>query len=66
MNGKKLIPPGLVYLADNIIAKQNILGTAKKEGARWAKDLNLPPKAETVSGEFGGSFDSSPVGPRSG
>lgn len=48
MNGKKLIPPGLVYLADNIIAKQNILGVAKKEGARWAKDLNLPPKAETV------------------
>jgi len=48
MNGKKLIPPGLVYLADNITAKQNILGTAKKEGARWAKDLNLPPKAETV------------------
>ncbi|UCG10579.1 MAG: (Fe-S)-binding protein [Dehalococcoidia bacterium] len=48
MNGKKLIPPGLVYLADNITAKQNILGTAKKEGARWAQELNLPPKAETV------------------
>lgn len=48
MNGKKLIPPGLAYLADNIIAKQNILGTAKKEGTRWAKELSIPSRAETV------------------
>jgi len=45
---KELIPPGLVYLADNIIAKQNILGAAKEQGARWAKDLNLPKRAETI------------------
>ena len=45
---KELIPPGLVYLADNIIAKQNILGAPKKQGARWAKDLNLPLRAETI------------------
>lgn len=45
---KGLVPPGLVYLGDNIIAKQNILGAAKDKGARWAKDLNLPKKAETI------------------
>lgn len=48
MNGEKLIPPGLAYLANNIIAQQNILGTAKKEGTRWAEKLNLPPRAETI------------------
>jgi len=50
MNRKKkgLIPPGLVYLADNIISKQNILGASKKQGAKWAKDLDLPQRAETI------------------
>ncbi len=45
---KGLVPPGLVYLADNIIAKQNILGASKEEGAKWAKGLNLPKEAETI------------------
>ena len=45
---KGLVPPGLVYLADNIISKQNILGTSKKEGAKWAKSLYLPREAETI------------------
>jgi len=49
MNKKtKLIPPGLVYIADNITSKQNLLGAPKGSGARWAKDLNLPKEAETV------------------
>ena len=44
----ELIHPGLTYIADNIISKQNILGVSKEQGARWAKDLNLSKKAETV------------------
>ena len=45
---KGLIPPGLVYLADNITSKHNILGAAKGTGAKWAKDLNLPKETETI------------------
>ncbi len=43
-----LVPPGLTYLADNITSRQNILGVAKEQGARWAQGLNLPPRAETI------------------
>lgn len=45
---KGLIPPGLVYMADNIITKHNILGAPKGSGAKWAKGLNLPQKGETI------------------
>ena len=45
---KGLIPPGLVYIANNITSKQNLLGAPKGTGAKWAKSLNLPGKAETV------------------
>jgi Fe-S oxidoreductase len=45
---KELIPPGLVYVADNITSKQNLLGAPRGSGAGWAKELNLPRKAETV------------------
>jgi hypothetical protein len=45
---KDLVPPGLTYLADNIISKQNILGINKELRARWAKHLDLPRQAETV------------------
>jgi Fe-S oxidoreductase len=45
---RKLIPPGLVYIADNITSKDNILGAAKGAGAKWAKDLNLPKEGETI------------------
>jgi len=45
---KGLIPPGLAYLADNITAKQNVMGETKGGGAKWAKDLKLPKEAETV------------------
>ncbi|MBI4187699.1 MAG: (Fe-S)-binding protein [Chloroflexi bacterium] len=48
MANKKLLPPGLAYLADNITTKHNILGADKGAGAKWAKDLNLPKKAETI------------------
>ena len=45
---KDLIPPGLAYLADNIVSKHNILGAPKGSGARWAKDLGLPKRSETI------------------
>lgn len=48
MDNNGLIPPGLTYLADNITSKDNLLGTAKGAGARWAKDLRLPKEAETI------------------
>ena len=43
-----MLPPGLAYLADNIISKDNLLGASKKAGAEWAKDLNLPKESETI------------------
>jgi hypothetical protein len=46
--GNELIPPGLTLIADNIASKQNILGVSKAQGARWAKDLDLPKRAETI------------------
>lgn len=48
MDEKYLIPPGLSYLADNIKTKGNILGASKSEGAKWAKNQNLPKKKETL------------------
>ncbi len=45
---KGLIPPGLNLLADNIAKKDNILGANKADGARWAKDLNLPKESDTI------------------
>ena len=45
---KNLVPPGLTFLADNIISKQNILGINKEQSARWAQHLDLPRKAEMV------------------
>jgi heterodisulfide reductase subunit B len=43
-----LVPPGLTYLADNIITKQNILGVSKEQGAHWARHLNLPTRGDTI------------------
>ncbi|MBI4266943.1 MAG: (Fe-S)-binding protein [Chloroflexi bacterium] len=45
---KELVPPGLTYIADNIISRHNILGAPKGQGAKWAKDLNLPGRGETI------------------
>jgi Fe-S oxidoreductase len=42
------VPPGLTYLADNIISRQNILGVTREQGARWARPLNLPRRAGTI------------------
>ena len=43
-----LVPPGLTYLADNIITRQNILGVTREQGTRWAQKLDLPAHADTV------------------
>jgi Fe-S oxidoreductase len=43
-----LIPPGLAYLANNIISKDNILGASKEIGTKWAEGLNLPKETETI------------------
>ncbi|MCX6013313.1 MAG: (Fe-S)-binding protein [Chloroflexi bacterium] len=48
MDNKKIIPPGLTYLADNIISKDNVLGASKDAGASWAKDLALPEQGDTI------------------
>ncbi len=45
---KALIPPGLAYMADNVISKHNILGASKGAGAKWAEGLNLPKEADTI------------------
>jgi Fe-S oxidoreductase len=45
---KKLVPPGLSYIADNIVSRQNILGSSKEQKAKWAKGLGLPGNGETV------------------
>ena len=45
---KKLIPPGLTYLANNIDLNDNIIGAAKKDGAKWAKDVKFSSNTETV------------------
>ncbi len=42
------MPPGLTYLADNIISRQNILGVTREQRARWAQGLKLPGKSETI------------------
>jgi Fe-S oxidoreductase len=45
---KDLIPPGINYIADNIVTKHNILGAPKDVGAKWAKNLSLSKKADTI------------------
>jgi heterodisulfide reductase subunit B len=46
--GSELVPPGLTYIADNIISRQNILGVTREQKARWAQGLDLPGQAETI------------------
>ncbi len=48
MNSSTLRPAGLNYLADNILQKDNILGTSKEEGARWARGLKLPRSGDVL------------------
>jgi Fe-S oxidoreductase len=43
-----LVPPGLTYIADNIITKDNIAGTAKSKGSEWARGMDLPRAGDTI------------------
>src|SRR4030042_3662649 len=45
---REFVPPGLIYVADNIISKQNILGAPKSEKAKWAKDIDFSKTKETI------------------
>ena len=42
------IAPGIAYLADNIVARDNILGVSGARGASWARGLDIPPRGETI------------------
>jgi Fe-S oxidoreductase len=48
MESKSLRPPGLAFLADNILRKDNLLGASKEDGARWAKGLHLSKAGEVL------------------
>ncbi len=48
MSNKKLMPPGLTYLANNIAKNDNIVGASKKEGAEWAKNIEFSKNSSTV------------------
>src|SRR4030042_3432255 len=45
---KDFVPQGLVYIADNIMSKQNILGAPKGEKAKWAKSIDFSKTKETI------------------
>ncbi|MDO8715889.1 MAG: (Fe-S)-binding protein [Dehalococcoidales bacterium] len=45
---KKLVPPGLSYIADNISSKDNVLGAARATKAKWAEGLQLAKDTETI------------------
>ena len=45
---KGLVPPGMAFIADNIISRNNIMGAEKKSKAGWAKDLDLTARGDTV------------------
>ena len=48
MSNKNLIPPGLTYLANNIDKNDNIIGAAKKDGAKWAKGIPFSKDNSTI------------------
>lgn len=45
---KGLVPPGMAFIADNILSRHNIMGADKKSKAGWAKDLGLTARGDTV------------------
>jgi Fe-S oxidoreductase len=42
-----LIPPGLIYITENILSHQNILGVNGEQKSGWAQNLDLPRRGET-------------------
>ena len=43
-----LVPPVVTWVADNIAVQGNVFGTSKTERAKWAEDLNLHKRGETI------------------
>ncbi len=41
MPDKNRVPPGIAYLADNIISSQNIMGSSHEARSKWAKGLTF-------------------------
>jgi len=47
-NERKLVPPGLSYIADNIRERDNILGLPVEARARWAEGLEFSGDSSTI------------------
>jgi Fe-S oxidoreductase len=45
---RDFIPPGISYIADNIISRHNVLGAPAESRASWAQGMNLSEKGETI------------------
>ncbi|MCX6005128.1 MAG: (Fe-S)-binding protein [Chloroflexi bacterium] len=45
---RRLVPPGLAYIADNINAKDNILGLPKEAKAKWAAGIDFSKDRSTI------------------
>ncbi|MCX7912439.1 MAG: (Fe-S)-binding protein, partial [Dehalococcoidales bacterium] len=43
-----LVPPGLAYIADNIVRRNNILGADAGQRSRWASPLHLPHRSDVL------------------
>ncbi len=48
MPDRGLVPPGIAYLANNIISRQNIMGSSRETRARWAKGLTFSQNTATI------------------
>lgn len=60
---RKFVPPGLVYLSNNITSKGNVLGASKSSKAKWAKNLPFSKSTETIffagcGYQYGGELES--------
>jgi len=45
---RELVPPGLSFIADNIISSHNIMGSSKAMRSAWADGLGLARQSDTV------------------
>jgi Fe-S oxidoreductase len=45
---KASVPPGLLFISENIKSKQNIIGAPKAEKAKWAKGIEFSDKKDTI------------------
>ena len=45
---KASVPPGLLFISENIKSKQNIIGAPKSEKAKWAKGIQFSDNKDTI------------------